>query len=353
MGACRHRGSCPTCACYIGHANSTDSRRRVVFQENPSWPHFPKSRRSRTKAPSRRTRWPFATTTPNEMVEGKSMKDHLRFSVAYWHTMRGTGGDPFGPGTMLRPWEDGRRLGRERAATACAWPSSSWRSSARRSSASTIATSPPRARRSPRRNKNLDAVVKVLKEEMQRTGIKLLWGTANLFSNPRYMHGAATSCNADAFAYRRGPGEEGPGSDQGARRRGLRVLGRPRRLPDPLEHRHEARAGPPGPLHAHGRRLRQEDRLHRASSTSSPSPRSRPSTSTTSTPRPASTSSGPTAWPTTSSSTSRPTTPRWPATPSSTSWNTPATRASWARSTPTPATCCWAGTPTSSRPTST
>ncbi len=50
-------------------------------------------------------------------------------------------------------------------------------------------------------NKNLDAVAKVIKEEKQRTGIKLLWGTANLFSNPRYMHGAATSCNADAFAF--------------------------------------------------------------------------------------------------------------------------------------------------------
>ena len=50
-------------------------------------------------------------------------------------------------------------------------------------------------------NKNLDAVVKVFKEEQQRTGIKLLWGTANLFSNPRYVHGAATSCNADAFAF--------------------------------------------------------------------------------------------------------------------------------------------------------
>ncbi|HWA99765.1 MAG TPA: xylose isomerase, partial [Pirellulales bacterium] len=50
-------------------------------------------------------------------------------------------------------------------------------------------------------NKHLDAVVRVLKEEQQRTGIKLLWGTANLFSNPRYMHGAATSPNADAFAF--------------------------------------------------------------------------------------------------------------------------------------------------------
>jgi xylose isomerase len=50
-------------------------------------------------------------------------------------------------------------------------------------------------------NKNLDAVVKAIQDQMQRTGIKLLWGTANLFSNPRYMHGAATSCNADAFAF--------------------------------------------------------------------------------------------------------------------------------------------------------
>src|SRR5205085_2558931 len=50
-------------------------------------------------------------------------------------------------------------------------------------------------------NRNLDTVVKVLEQEQQRTGIRLLWGTANLFSHPRYVHGAATSCNADAFAY--------------------------------------------------------------------------------------------------------------------------------------------------------
>jgi xylose isomerase len=50
-------------------------------------------------------------------------------------------------------------------------------------------------------NKNLDTVVKAIKSQMGRTGIKLLWGTANLFSNPRYVHGAATSCNADSFAF--------------------------------------------------------------------------------------------------------------------------------------------------------
>ena len=137
----------------------------------------------------------------DEKVEGKTMADHLRFAVVYWHTFRGTGSDPFGPATMLRPWEDGSDTRRERQSTACAWRLSSSRSSARRSMLPRSRRRAGRARRWPRSNKNLDAVVKVLKEEQQRTGIKLLWGTANLFSNPRYMHGAATSCNADAFAY--------------------------------------------------------------------------------------------------------------------------------------------------------
>src|SRR6185295_487492 len=50
-------------------------------------------------------------------------------------------------------------------------------------------------------NRNFDAVAKVLKAEQKRTGIKLLWGTANLFSHPRFVHGASTSCNADVFAF--------------------------------------------------------------------------------------------------------------------------------------------------------
>src|SRR5271157_2816785 len=49
----------------------------------------------------------FKHYNPDELVEGKPMRDHLRFSVVYWHTFRHTGSDPFGAGTMLRPWEDG------------------------------------------------------------------------------------------------------------------------------------------------------------------------------------------------------------------------------------------------------
>jgi xylose isomerase len=135
-----------------------------------------------------------------ELVEGKSMKDHLRFSVAYWHTFRGTGLDPFGPGTMLRPWEakaDTVDNAIQRARVAFEFieklgaPFYCFHDRDVAPEGATLAES----------NKNLDAVVKVLKEEQQRTGVKLLWGTANLFSNPRFMHGAATSCNADAFAF--------------------------------------------------------------------------------------------------------------------------------------------------------
>ncbi len=134
---------------------------------------------------------------------------------------------------------------------------------------------------------------------------------------------------------------------------GLHVLGRPRRLPDPLEHRHEARVRPPGQLHAHGRRLRQADRLHRPvlfraqaqGADQAPvrlrlrrlhqfPPRLRPGRPREDEHR---------------------NEPRHAGRPHrrARDWTTPARRASWARSTPTRATCCWAGTPTSSPPTST
>jgi len=136
----------------------------------------------------------------DELVEGKPMKDHLRFSVAYWHTMRGTGSDPFGPGTMLRPWEapvDSVENAVNRVGVAFEFieklgaPFFCFHDRDVAPEGASLAET----------NRNLDKVVKAIRKGMNRTGVKLLWGTANLFSNPRYMHGAATSCNADAFAY--------------------------------------------------------------------------------------------------------------------------------------------------------
>src|SRR3990172_10526704 len=127
------------------------------------------------------------------------MRDHLRFSVAYWHTMRGTGADPFGPGTMLRPWEVPKdtvdnAINRVKVFFEfCAKLGAGFFCFHDRDVA-------PEGGSLAQTNKNLDAVVRVIREEQQRTGARLLWGTANLFSQPRDMHGAATSPNADAFA---------------------------------------------------------------------------------------------------------------------------------------------------------
>ncbi|HWB08705.1 MAG TPA: xylose isomerase [Pirellulales bacterium] len=163
-------------------------------------PAFPEVTKIPFEGPKSKSPLAFRHYNPDEVVEGKPMKDHFRFSVAYWHTFRGTGSDPFGPGTMLRPWEaagDSVENAQNRARVAFEFMEKlgagfyCFHDRDVAPEGKTLAES----------NKNLDAVVKTLKEEQQRTGIKLLWGTANLFSNPRYMHGAATSSHADAFAY--------------------------------------------------------------------------------------------------------------------------------------------------------
>ena len=142
----------------------------------------------------------FRWYNPDEVIEGKTMREHLRFSVVYWHTFRGNGADPFGAPTLQRPWDDGSEsvdnaINRVRVAfefmEKLGAPFYAFHDRDVAPEGSTLAES----------NSNLDAVAKVLKDEQDRTGIKLLWGTANMFSNPRFMHGAATSPNAEVFAY--------------------------------------------------------------------------------------------------------------------------------------------------------
>jgi xylose isomerase len=142
----------------------------------------------------------FRWYNPEELVEGKSMRDHLRFSVVYWHTMRGTGGDPFGPGTAQRPWDDGsdsvdnalRRV--EVAFEIFEKLQAPFYAFHDRDVA-------PEGCNLRQTNDNLDRVAAHLKAHQAKTGVRLLWGTANMFSHPRFMHGAATTCNADVFAY--------------------------------------------------------------------------------------------------------------------------------------------------------
>ncbi len=161
---------------------------------------FPEIDRIAFEGPQSKNPLAFRYYNAEEQVEGRSMRDHLRFSVVYWHTFRGQGADPFGPGTAQRPWEDGADSvanAQNRARVAFEFieklgaPFYAFHDRDVAPEGASLAET----------NKNLDAVVKVLKEEQQRTGIKLLWGTANLFSNPRFMHGAATSPNSEVFAF--------------------------------------------------------------------------------------------------------------------------------------------------------
>lgn len=142
----------------------------------------------------------FRHYNPDELVDGKPMRDHLRFSVAYWHTLRGMGGDPFGPGCAVRPWEDGTDS-LEMAFTRVRVAFEFMEKLGVRHYCFHDRDVAPEGDNLTQTNANLDKVVERLKAEQQRTGIKLLWGTANLFSHPRYVHGAATSPNAEVFAY--------------------------------------------------------------------------------------------------------------------------------------------------------
>ena len=141
----------------------------------------------------------FKHYNPDEVIEGKTMKEHLRFSVVYWHTMRGSGADMFGVGTMKRPWEDGTnslKMALKRVPVMfefCQKLGVPYYAFHDRDVA-------PEGRNLRESNKNLDVVAKELKKFQKDTGIKLLWGTACLFVNPRFIHGAATSPNAEVFA---------------------------------------------------------------------------------------------------------------------------------------------------------
>jgi xylose isomerase len=152
------------------------------------------------EGPKSRNPLAFKHYNPDELVDGKSMKELLRFSVTYWHTIRGQLADMFGSGTAVRPWEDGTnsmKMAETRVRVAfefCEKLGAPFYAFHDRDVA-------PEGANLRETNKNLDAIAKVMKQEQERTGVGLLWGTACLFAHPRFCHGAATSPNADVFAY--------------------------------------------------------------------------------------------------------------------------------------------------------
>jgi xylose isomerase len=162
--------------------------------------HFPRLGPIAYEGPGSTNPLAFHHYNPDETIDGKTLSEHLRFSIAYWHSFRGAGSDPFGPGTIQRPWERGKdpvSIAKVRMDAAFEFfqkiRAPFWCFHDR-----DIA---PEGRTLAESNRNLAKLVAHAKGLQKATGVKLLWGTANLFSNPRYMCGAATNPDAHVFAY--------------------------------------------------------------------------------------------------------------------------------------------------------
>ena len=140
----------------------------------------------------------FRHYDPDEIVMGKSMKDHLRFSCAYWHSFAWPGGDPFGGQTFERPWfGDTMELARLKADVAFEMfqilgvPFFCFHDADVRPEGANFAEN----------LRGLQEITEVFAQKMEQTGVRLLWGTANLFSHRRFMAGAATNPDPDVFAF--------------------------------------------------------------------------------------------------------------------------------------------------------
>jgi xylose isomerase len=162
--------------------------------------YFPGIDKIKYEGPDSKNPLAFKHYNPKKKVLGKTMEEHLRFSVCYWHTFKGLGNDPFGPGTFLRPWNeasDEMEIAEKTLEAAFEFFTKLgvkfWCFHDRdiAPEGETLAES----------NKRLDAIVKKAKKLQRDNDVKLLWGTACLFANRRYMSGAATNPSPQVFAY--------------------------------------------------------------------------------------------------------------------------------------------------------
>ncbi len=141
----------------------------------------------------------FRHYNPDEKVMGKKMADHLRFAVAYWHSFAWPGGDPFGGPTFLRPWFGSDDMANAKIKADAAFemfeilgaPFFCFHDADVRPEGATFAES----------RRNLEEIVDYFAKKMQKSKVKLLWGTANMFSHRRWMAGAATNPDPDVYAY--------------------------------------------------------------------------------------------------------------------------------------------------------
>ncbi len=161
--------------------------------------YFPGVGKIKFEGPESKNPMAFRCYDENRMIGGKSMKDHFRFAVAYWHSFCGTGGDPFGPGTRILPWNtstDPNQLAKDKMDAAFEFitklgiPYYCFHDIDLVDEGDSFTEY----------EKRLKGIVSYAKEKQKASGVKLLWGTANVFSNPRYMNGASTNPDFNVLA---------------------------------------------------------------------------------------------------------------------------------------------------------
>ena len=195
---------------------------------------------------------------PSRVVMGKTMAEHLRPAVCYWHNFAWIGTDMFGVPTFERPW-DGETMKGARAKadaafemfTTLGFPFFTFHDRDVVPEGASLAEF----------GRNLAEMTDIFAKKMQKTGVKLLWGTANLFSHPPLHGRRRDQSRSGRVRLCRGAGEERARRHPQARRRQLCAVGRPRGLRDAAQHRPAPRAGAARALSLAGRRLQAQDRL--------------------------------------------------------------------------------------------
>ncbi len=154
--------------------------------------YFPKISRIKYEGPESKNPFAFKFYDADKVVAGKTMREHFRFAVAYWHTFCGAGDDPFGPGTIDFPWDEAKddmQAALDKLDAAFEFVSKlgidyyCFHDRDLAPEGNSVAES----------EKKLQTLVEAAKAKQEESGIKLLWGTANVFSHPRYMNGASTN----------------------------------------------------------------------------------------------------------------------------------------------------------------
>lgn len=160
--------------------------------------YFPGIGKIKFEGPSSDNPLSFKFYDPEKVVAGKTMAEHLRFSIAYWHSFCGKGGDPFGNETMVFPWNDPDPMtaAMQKADAAFEFITKIGADYYCFHDVDVAPDADPVAAY----EKNYFTVAERLKELQDATGVKLLWNTANMFSHPRYMNGAASNPDFNVLA---------------------------------------------------------------------------------------------------------------------------------------------------------